>query len=156
MLRTKLSRIMVCALIACLVIPALIHGTKRGGDATHNNPHVKLPPMLTIGPEADPYELSQREREKLQLVTQDYGIPPRPKYENMATITPTGEYTGMTDAELEKLQQVHRVKTNPVPLPGKESITTIKLIPRPPGIEGMTEAEKAKLEAWKKARRGSK
>lgn len=156
MRRSKLMYLALCALLICLLIPGLIQGTKRGENAVHNNPYSKLPPMLTIGPETDSYELTQREQAKLFLVTQGLDVPPNPQYVNKATIATTGEYSGMTDAELKKLQQDHGVKTNAVPLPDKECISTIDLIPRAAGAEGMTESEKSKLEEWKKMRRGSK
>lgn len=61
--------------------------------------------MLTVGSKADPYDLARREAAKLLLVAQDYGVPPKPVCENKATINTSGDYTGLTDSELMKLQQ---------------------------------------------------
>jgi hypothetical protein len=96
--------------------------------------------------------LTQREREKLSLVIQDPTIPEQPLPEDRATISHKGDYMGLTDNEIMKLHQIHKAKTIPRPSSDGKPISTIEMVPRVSGSRGMTEDEKAKLEAWKKAR----
>jgi hypothetical protein len=152
MLRSRFHYIAAFTIIICLLIPALIQGTKQGADVNRHNPFIKLPPVITIGPESSPYVLTQREQDKLRLVIDDITLPLQPVHKDYATIADTGEHSGLTEAELKKLSQVHRIKITPRSISKNEPISTIQVVPREPGAAGLTKAEKAKLDAWKKSR----
>jgi hypothetical protein len=145
-----------------LLVPALIWSGKRATDTAATEAAVKLPEMSTVGPEMVPYVLTPLEREKLRLPAYsstmpfDYLHDTRPT----AVVGSKGPYPGMTRAELEKLAawQARSYQEMAIGTPNalvreREPISTIEDVPRAPGIEGMTPAEKAKLEAYLKERR---
>ena len=144
---------------AVLLVPALIWSGKRATDAATRDADVKLPEISTVGPEMTPYVLTPAEREKLKLPAFSSPIPLKDLYEvrpESATGN-HGPYPGMTPAELEKLAawraRVQAGTVDRVPntvLPRREAISTFDIVPRAPGIEGMTPLERAKAEAYSK------
>jgi hypothetical protein len=144
------KRILIGAFILSSLIPALIHGTRPGSEATRLDPFSKLPPVITVGAESSPYALTEREVEKLSLVIQSPAYSQRPMTEDRATIANTGKYTGLTGAELRKLHRSDiRAKSNHGPVTDKNPVSTVERMQRAAGEEGMTMKEKTKLEAWK-------
>lgn len=145
-----------------LLVPALIWSGKRATDAATRDADVKLPEISTVGPEMTPYILTPAEREKLKLPAFSSPIPfdDLHKAEPKAVVGSVGPYAGMTPAELDKLaawrarpQQGMASGTPTAPLRETKPVSTIEIVPRAPGIEGMTPAERAKLEAYLKERK---
>jgi hypothetical protein len=142
--------------VGAILTPAIIWGGRRAIDTATREAAVKLPEISTIGPEMTPYVLTPAEREKLGLPAFSSSIPLDYLYEAgpKALVSSRGPYPGMTPAELEKLAAWRaRVRelgvsgTPRVTTPEGEPVSTIEMVPREPGIEGLTPAEKAKLEA---------
>lgn len=156
-MRSRVFQLATVAAIAVLILaPAIIWGGRRASDNATREAAVKVPEVSTIGPEMTPYVLTPAEREKLKLPVFSspspfdfpYGAEPKAVGESH------GPYPGMTPAELEKLAAWRaRVRelgvsgTPRVTTPEREPVSTIEMVPREPGIEGLTPAEKAKLEA---------
>ena len=142
---------------AVLLVPALMWSGIRSFGAEARNAFVKLPEVSTIGPETIPYVLTPAEREKLALPAIVSAIPLEHLYDAWPKSVLGSEqpYTGMTPAELEKfagwqahVRELAASCTPRVTTPPKEPVSTIEVVPRVPGIEGMTPQEKAKLEAY--------
>ena len=147
---------------AMLLVPALIWSGKRATDAATRDADDKLPEISTVGPEMTPYVLTAAEREKLKLPAFSSPIPfdYLHKTEPTAVVGSVGPYPGMTPAELEKLaawqaRSPHGMAsgTPTAPLRETKPVSTIEIVPRAPGIEGMTPAERAKLEAYLEERK---
>lgn len=148
---------------AVLLVPALIWSGKRAISAETRDATLKLPEVSTVGAEMIPYVLTPGERAKLALPANARTIPLEHLYDTRpgAGAKNVGPYHGMTPAELEKLAawraRVRDLTASGVPgamSPPREPVSTIEIVPRAPGIEGMTPLEKAKLEAYLK--RGGK
>lgn len=139
-----------------LLVPALIWSGKRSIDGATRETAVKLPEVSTIGAEIKPYVLTPLERGKLALPVYS-GLAPFDQadgVEPQATIGNEGPYPGMTSAELDKLAEWRtgslKASTSGTPTEGLrrgEPVSTIEIVPRAPGVEGLTPQEKAKLEA---------
>jgi len=152
----------VVVIVGVVLAPAIIWSGKRAIDTATRESAVKLPEMSTIGQEMTPYVLTPAEREKLKLPAFSSPIPFDHLYEAgpKAVVGSVGPYPGMTPTELEKLAawkaRTREETANGVPqktLREREPISTIEIVPRAPGIEGMTAAERAKLEAYFKERK---
>jgi len=147
------------AIVGAVLTPAVIWGGRRTIGTTTMEAVVKLPEISTIGPEMTPYALTPWEREKLTLPAFSSPIPLDYLSEALPSVVVRGQgrYPGMTRAELDKLA-AWRARTWEGTASGtpesvsheRNSISTIEMVPRAPGIEGMTPAERAKLEAYAK------
>jgi hypothetical protein len=162
-MKSRRHAVIVTGIVAAvLLIPVLIWSGKRATDTATGEAAVKLPEISTVGPEMTPYVLTPAEREKLKLpafsspTPVDYPSKPELK----AVVGSTGPYPGMTPAELEKLAawrsrpaqgMASGIPTAPLREP--KEISTFEIVPRAPGIEGMTPVERAKLEAYSKERK---
>jgi hypothetical protein len=153
MLRSRFGRIVLSGIMVCLLVPVIIHSTQSNRGTFRDDPFIKLPEAVTIGPESSPYVLAQNEREKLFLRIEESLLSEPLVLEDKATIAPPGEYAGLTDVDLQKLQgapmQVQSIRE---PARDKEPVSTIETVPRTSGFEGLTEPEKAKWKAWKNSR----
>ncbi|UCG51766.1 MAG: hypothetical protein JSW58_16595 [Candidatus Latescibacterota bacterium] len=138
---------------AVLISPGLIYSDMRTLDAVMNNGKVKLPAFSTVGPRARPYTLTPIEQKKLLLPVTYVPLPcdidePAPPD---AIPTECREYTGMTTAELEKLARMReatsKISTRSL-TQNRDPLSTIEILPRGSGIEGMTPRERAKLEVY--------
>lgn len=139
--------------------PAILWSGRQAIDPGTRTAAVKLPEVSTIGPEMTPYVLTPWEREKLTLPAFSTPIPLDYLSDALPSVVAgsQGPYPGMTRAELEKLA-AWRARTWEGTASGtpetvsheRKSISTIEIVPRAPGIEGMTPAERAKLEAYAK------
>ena len=157
-MKSRKHAVILAGLVAVvLVVPVLLWSGKRATDTAAREAAVKLPEMSTVGPEMTPYVLTPAEREKLKLSAFSSSIPLDYLYEAgpKAVVGSRGPYPGMTPAELEKLAAWQaRLQAGTVDgaaktiLPEKEPISTMEIIPRAPGIEGMTPAERAKAETY--------
>ena len=157
-MRNRLVRVAVgAAILGAIVTPAILWSGKQTTDAATREATAKLPEISTVGTEMQPYVLTPAEREKLKLPAfsppTSSAFPPEAKRSTI--VRSEGPYPGMTPAELEKLASwqargwdetlssapsaIHEL-AKPVP--------TFDIVPRAPGIEGMTPAERAKLEAY--------
>ena len=162
-MKSRRHAVIVTGIVAAvLLVPALIWSGKRAADTATREAAVKLPEMSTVGPEMTPYVLTPLEREKLNLPAFSSPIPfdYRSNAEPKSVVGSQGPYPGMTPAELKKLaawQARTREETangvRQTVLRGREPISTIEIVPRTPGIEGMNPAERAKLEAYSKERK---
>lgn len=147
------------AIVGMVLAPAVIWSGKQTIGSTTREAAVKLPEVSTIGPEMTPYVLTPAEREKLKLPAFSSSIPLDYLYEAgpKAVAGSRGPYPGMTPAELDKLAawQARTWDGTVAGMPktivrDREPISTIGIVPRAPGIEGMTPVERAKLEAYAK------
>lgn len=144
---------------AALLVPALLWSGKLSIGAETRDTTVKLPEVSTVGPEMIPYVLTPAERAKLALPACESTILLEHLYDTgpKAVTKSTGQYPGMTPAELEKLAawraRVRELSANGAPTaitPPGEPVSTIEEIRRAPGIEGMTPQERAKVKAYLK------
>lgn len=157
MRRIRFTRIAVCVLAGCLLIPALIQGTRPDKDASRRNPFVKLPDAVTVGPESGPYALTRSEREKLALVIPDEWTPEPRALQDKATFHAGGEYTGLTDIEMQKhLRGPAQIRFTGRPDAEQDPVSTIEIIHRAAGREGLTKMEKEKLDAVSRKSRSPK
>ena len=153
------QRFMTIALIGVLLLaPVLISGGGHALDAAALSAGVKMPEVSTIGPEMQPYQMTPGEIDKLKLhATTDAaptdvrrpGVSPSPRALD-------GAYTGMTPAEIDKLARWREARAGTdMPMREGPSVAPAKFesLPRAPGIEGLTPAERAKLETYLKSRR---
>jgi len=162
-MKTKLVRIALAAAIACVVLaPALIWSGQRPQTALDEPGVFKEPPVFTVGPPMTPKELAAREQEKLlsiangQWWSEEYA----PRHDHRIIPTPSDtplpviEHPGLTPAELEKLAAFQNrppesIEYKPGPLDPKKEDRVLRFDARlrPPGEEGLTPNERAKLEA---------
>lgn len=142
---------------AVLLVPALIWSGKLSIGAETRDAHVKLPEVSTVGPEMIPYVLTQAERTKFAVPACESAIPLEHLYDTRpkAVVKSVGPYPGPTPAEVEKLAawqaRVREMAVGGGPMittPEREPVSTIEMVPRAPGIEGLTPAERAKLDAY--------
>ena len=164
-MKSRRHAVIVAGVVALvLLVPALIWSGMRATDAATREAEIKLPEVSTVGPEMIPYVLTPAEREKLKLpafwspIPLDYVSKPEPK----PVVGSQAPYPGMTQAELDKLAawqaRLREQAESGVPQAAqapreRQPVSTIELVPRAPGIEGMTPAERAKLEAYLKERK---
>ena len=156
-MRSRVVRLATVVGIAVVILaPVIIWGGKRATDTATREAAAKRPEVSTIGPEMLPYVLTPAEREKFNLPACESAVPLERLYDRgaRATVESEGPYTGMMPAELEKLAaweaRVRELAGSGKPAlaaPEKKPMSTIEIVPRAPGIEGLTPAEKAKLEA---------
>jgi hypothetical protein len=139
-----------------LLVPALIWSGKRAISAETRDATLKLPEVSTVGAEMKPYVLTPGERAKFASAACESAIPLEYLYDREAKAIVKSEesYPGMTPAEIEKLAawraRAMKSTANGAPtvmMPERQPLSTIEIVPRRPGIEGLTPAEKAKLEA---------
>jgi hypothetical protein len=147
------------AIVGVILAPVIIWSGKPATETATRDAAMKLPEVSTVGPEITPYELTPLERRKLALPAFSSPIPLDYLYESLPSAVVKSERPrpGMTPAELEKLAawraRVQAGTTDGTPrmiLREKGPISTIEIVPRAPGIEGMTPAERAKLEEYSK------
>ena len=157
-MRNRLVRVAVgAAILGAIVTPAILWSGKQTTDAATREATAKLPEISTVGTEMQPYVLTPAEREKLKLPA--FWSPSTSDFPHEAKrgviVRSEGPYPGMTPAELEKLAACQArgwdgtLSSAPKTiheLPGP--VPTFGNVPRAPGIEGMTPAERAKLEAY--------
>ena len=151
-------RLIIPAVIAVvLLVPAIIWSGMQQDGATAPTGVTKMVDVKTAGPEMTPYVMTAQERAKLEtpvLNTPVFDDITR-RVEPKSTIGGSGPYTGMTQAELDKLARLHELTGRDHPAittAEKEPVSTIEYVPRPPGIDGLTPQERAKLEAYLKNR----
>jgi hypothetical protein len=159
-MRSRVFPLATVAAIAVLILaPAIIWGGRRASDNATREAAVKVPEVSTIGPEMVPYVPTPAEREKLNWPACGSAVPLEHLYDRGARtiVKSEGPYPGMTPAELEKLaawqarvREFGGTGASTMTRPPREPVSTIEMIPREPGIEGLTPAEKAKLEAYLK------
>lgn len=146
-------------IVGGVLAPAILWSGKPAIGTAPREAAVKLPEISTVGPEMTPYVLTPAEREKLKLPAFSSPIPLDYLYEAgpKAAVGSRGQYPGMTPAELDKLAvwrarvQAGTAESAPkTVLPPGEPISMFDPVPRAPGIEGMTPAERAKAEAYSK------
>lgn len=145
------------AIVGVVLAPAILWSGRSAIDTAARDTAVKLLEISTVGPETTPYVLTPAEREKLKLPAFSSPTPldllydARPK----AVVGNERPYPGMTPAELEKLAawrarvQAGTVDSAPktIDFPRKP-ISMFDIVPRAPGIEGMTPAEKVKAKTY--------
>lgn len=146
MQNTGSRRTIALAFVVCLLVPSLIYSDG------HHDLQVKLPPAKTAGTAPAEYTLTPHERDKLFTVlpTSLHSASQLPHRDKAPSPTPAVGYTGPTAAELMKRQRESDYLGLSRRLGEREPVSTIEIVPRPPGPEGLTEAERAKLEAWMK------
>jgi hypothetical protein len=164
-MKTRRHALVVTGIVtAVLLVPALIWSGMRSIGAETRGTFVKLPEVSTVGPEVIPYVLTPSERAKLALPANAPTIPLEDLYDRgtRAVVKSEGRYPGMTPAELEKLAawqaRVRELAASgrpsvtmpPASVPRGEPISTIEVVPRAPGIEGMTPEERAKAEGYRR------
>ena len=159
-MRSALVRLVIgAAVVGLILVPAVLWSGKRAVDSATREAAVKLPEFSTVSPELTPYVLTPLEWEKLDLPAFSSPIPPEylRQAEPGVVVGGKGPYPGMTEAELEKvaawrdrMQEGTDDGTQEASPASKAPISTIENVPRAPGIEGMTPAERAKLEAYAK------
>jgi hypothetical protein len=162
-MKKSLLRVALAAAIACVILaPALIWSGQRMQSTPPEENVFKEPPVFTVGPPMTPKELAAREQEKLPSIAQgqwwseeyapraDHRFPPV----NESTPLPNKEYTGLTPAELQKLAAFENrppefIEYKPGPMDPKKEDRVLRIDAplRPPGEEGLTPQERAKLEA---------
>lgn len=149
---TATRRIVALTFAICLLVPGLIYSDG------HHDPQVKLTPVKTTGTAPATYTLTPTERDKLSTALPSSSPPAArlQRRDNASTPAPAGEYAGPTAAELMKLQrELDNARVPQRPRERVEPVSTIELVPRNRGPEGLTEAERVKLEAWMKMRSNS-
>jgi len=169
-MQRRLFRIAVGTAIACVVLaPALIRSGQRSqpakGEVGGDFGFSKEPPVFTVGQPMTAEALAERELEKrlslpeAEARAREYtigsGDPGYYRLPTPAQRTSTGGVAGpdLTQAEQEKLSAIrrgaHRLREGRDTWPPKHDPKPEKIdVPlRPPGIEGLTPEERAKLEA---------
>jgi hypothetical protein len=161
-MRKTLFRVALAAAIACVVLaPALIWSGQRPQTALDEPGVFKEPPVFTVGPPMTAKELAAREQEKLLSIAQGEWwceeYTPRSEQTSPPPEVTRGTaagYTGLTPAELEKLAAFENrppesIQYKPGPLDPKKEDRVLRFDAplRPPGEEGLTPNERAKLEA---------
>lgn len=175
-MRKSLLRVALAAAMVCVVLaPALIWSGQRpqpANDATNEDRgDFKGPAVFTVGPPATPGEFAAREREKLLSIaearTRDWEFwAASQRFQAAASDVPleaivrpdavdllAKKHPGLTPAELEKLAAIRNGTLKPrqdrgVWAPKEEPQAPKYDAPlRPPGFEGLTPEERAKLEA---------
>lgn len=149
-------RLLIPAVIAAvLLVPAIIWSGMQQGDATTPKGMTKIVDVKTVGPVMTPYVMTAQEKAKtaMPVWTAPDPMDNTRTVEPKSTIGSKGPYPGMTQAELDKLAEwrASPAPVNPaIPTPQKEPKSTIVTVTRPPGIDGLTPQERAKLEAYLK------
>ncbi len=145
------------AIVGAILAPAIIWSGNRATDSAARDATTKLPEVSTVGLKMTPYVLTPLERQKLTLPAFSSPMPLDHLYESLPGVAARSEgpYSGMTQAELDKLA-AWRARTSEGKADGaakkisteKGPVSTVENVPRAPGIEGMTPEERAKLEAY--------
>jgi len=162
-MRKPLFRVALAVAIACVVLaPALIWSGQRPQTGSDERGVFKEPPVFTVGPPMTPKELAAREQEKILSIAQgqwwsgEYVSPPERRFLDVpgTASLPKAEHTGLTSAEIQKLAAFQNrppesIEYKPGPLDPKKEDRVLRFDAplRPPGEEGLTPNERAKLEA---------
>jgi hypothetical protein len=170
-MKRQLFHVAIAAAIVCVVLaPALIWSGQKPSAAGEDLNFYKLPPVFTVGPPMTAEELATREMEKrlsfpeAEAWAEAYAIEvdrPRVHPSNAPSRTEalgsmdhrSIDHPGLTPAELEKLVAIRsgalQFRDDRSTWPHKTDFKPEKpdLPLRPPGPEGLTPEEKAKLEA---------